>query len=466
MTEPAAEPTGSRPAAPPPAERILDDGPAAAAIDRVLREPEYRERLSREIRDLFRLEALLHRGVRGDVSRRFCLRLAEEAERVEYGLLDVGARGNRTYAFLADAVAGVRWTAKAIHALLHLRGRIVRYLGDRSDLLDFRNRLDECVSWLGGRLDALLSAAREDAEGALAIALPREPFDAGLLAGEEVRWRLPQDVDVAESIDERERIADLATAFVALCDEIAGSALPSTDDPAALRDFVRTGFGTAQAQEARVRMHAIQSAYDSAVAATPLESADPRLKVFRGYVSILLHLLEAVAYMLQLHSRWEGDLRSARVRARTEPLVAPDELLRWALRFGFANTVLCVTEARGAARELLDRYTRTKDVVLDLPPGKKLHLRPAGLIVRVVHHHGRAVQMRMGDQDVDARQLMDVILLAASHPTETQVGFRGDERTLADLQLLFQHRLGEDGLDRLPPALAYVREPVRGVGDR
>src|SRR5205085_373339 len=141
MSDPAAEPARARHAAPPGPERLVDDGPAAAAIDRVLREPEYRERLSREIGDLFRLEALLRRGLRGEVSRRFCLRLAEEAERVEYGLLDVGARGNRAYAFLVEAVAGVRWTAKAIHALLHLRGRIVRYLGDRSDLAGFRRDL-------------------------------------------------------------------------------------------------------------------------------------------------------------------------------------------------------------------------------------------------------------------------------------------------------------------------------------
>src|SRR5439155_19837410 len=188
--------------------------------------------------------------------------------------------------------------------------------------------------------------------------------------------------------------------------------------------------------------------------------------VVRGYVGILLHVLEAVAYMLQLPARFESDVRSSRVRARTEPLVAPHDLLRWALRFGYANMALCVAEARGPAQEILDRYSRRKDIVLDLPAGKKLHLRPAGLIVRVVHHHGLPVLMRMDDQEVDARQLMDVILLAASHPAARQVGFRGDERPLADLQELFRHRLGEDGLDRLPPSLAYVRDPARGGCER
>ena len=56
---------------------------------------------------------------------------------------------------------------------------------------------------------------------------------------------------------------------------------------------------------------------------------------------------------------------------------------------------------------------------------------------------------------------MDVILLAASHPQATSVGFRGDERVLADLRTLFEHRLGEDGLDGLPASLQYLRDASR-----
>jgi hypothetical protein len=84
--------------------------------------------------------------------------------------------------------------------------------------------------------------------------------------------------------------------------------------------------------------------------------------------------------------------------------------------------------------------------------------------VRVVQHHGLPVTMRMGDQEADAHQLMDVILLAASHPDEPVVRFRGDEKPLADLQALFEHRLGEEGLDGLPPSLAYLREASRPGG--
>jgi phosphotransferase system HPr (HPr) family protein len=455
MGDPAADPARAR-AGEPPREPLLDDGPAAGALDRVLREGEYRERLAREAHDLFRLEALLRRGVQGEVSRRFCLRLAEEAERIESGLMEVGARGNRTYACFAELVTKVRRLSQAVHALLHLRGRIRRYLGDRADLESFRSSLRECVRWLVGRLAALLAEIRAQAEGPLALSPPAEPFDAGLLKGEDVRLRLPQDLDVPESVDERERIADLATTFLGLVGELAGVEVHRAESGAQT-----TTMSPSAAHEARVRMHAIQSGYDAAVAATPLEASDPTLKVFRGYVSILLHLLEAVAYLLMILERLRTDVRSARVKERIEPLLPAAELEKWAVGFAVANTVLCAAESRAAGQAVLDRYTRRADAVLELPPGRKLHLRPSGLIVRVVQHHGLPVTMCMEGQEVDARQLMDVILLAASHPQATSVGFRGDERVLEDLRTLFAHRLGEDGLDGLPASLQYLRDASR-----
>jgi phosphotransferase system HPr-like phosphotransfer protein len=444
-------------------ERIADDGGVVpAALDRVLREQDFRPRLAVEVRDLFRLAVLLDHGVKGEVSRRFCLLLAEEAERVEFALLDVGARGNREYAFFVEVVTTVRWTARSLHALLHLRGRIRRYLGDRTDLADFRRDLDGCIRWLGERLAACLEAAREEAEGPLKMTTPREPFEMGHAKGEDVRWRLPQDVDAAEAKDEREHIAAVASQLLALADEACtvGAEIPESD--AALPAWSRTVFGAPQAHEWRVRMHTVQSGYDAYVGATPLEGSDAQLKMFRGYVSILLHLLEAVAFMLQLQARLDMDVRSARVRERASAIVEGGDLLRWAARFGLANAVLCFREVRGVARALIGRYTRRREATFDLPPGRKLHLRPAGLIVKVVLHHGLPVDMRMGEQSVDARQLMDVILLAASHPASTQVTFQGDDRALSDLALLFQHKLGEDGLENLPQELSYLQPKPSG----
>jgi len=462
MTEPMSASERERaPGTPPPPSALADDGPDPATLDRVLREADYRDRLSKDAEDLLRLEATSRASALPEPSRRFCLRLTEVAERLEYALLDVGARGNREYAFFAEGVSLARWFAKAVHALLHLRGRIRRYLGDRADLATFREDLDGWIRRFSLRTTTVLAGVRDEAHR-LGLAVPTVPYAREDLAFEDARWRLPQNLDAAASVGERERIAEVATAFLALADELVPLPLPATADVAALRTFARETYGDIRSHEFRVRMHAIQSTYDAAVAATPLEVADARLKIFRGYVSILLHLLEATAYLLRLHARLTDDVRSASLGERIDPLVDRDELLSFAIGYALRNTIVCLKEARSSASELLERYSTRAEVELDLPPGRKLHLRPAGLIVRVVQHHGLPVEMQMDEESVDARHLMDVILLAAGHPDATRVRFRGDQRALADLQSLFAHRLGEDGLETLPPELSYVRESSRG----
>ena len=456
----APRPPADRPdASAPAARRIAVEGEtAAAAFDRVLPEAEYRDRLAAEAAELLSLELYLRGGVEGDLSRRFCLRVAEDAERLEQGLLEVGARGNRRYAFFAEAVSALRVAAKTLHALLHLRGRIRRYLGDRADLATFRHDLDVQVAWLSDRVEAVLASLRAEADR-LAMRAPDVPFDPAALRGEEARWRLPQDAEVPEEGDERDRVRAAAAAFLRVADAVEAVRVPDDDD--GLEAVARGAFGDAAAHEVRVRMHAVQSGYDAAVAGSVLEAVDPRLRTFRGYVSILLHLLEAVAYLLTLWGRVSAAPKATPARLRLDELLPLRDVLRRALHFGVRNAAACFAEARAVAKALLDGYSRVREVELALPPGRKLHLRPAGLIVRVVQRHGLPVEMAMGEQSVDARQLMDVILLAAGNPAATTVRFRGDERPLSDLEALFAHRLGEDGFEHLPSSLAYLREPTR-----
>jgi phosphotransferase system HPr-like phosphotransfer protein len=457
MSEPGVRPIPPSAAEPPvPGATPSGEAPGAATLDRVLPEAAYRARFAAEIAPLLRLERLLDAGAGAERARSICARVVAEAERVEYGLLEVGARENRTFAYVTEVVTQLRWCAKALHALLHLRGRVRRYFEARTDLGGFRADLDACITWVAGRVEASMAAVRDEVAGPLGLAVPDAAADAAALDGEDVRWRLPQDLDVPVSHDERDRLAAMCAAFLALADHVESVSVPD-GDLGALDALARGPFGPAHAQELRVRMHAMQSSYDSTIAGTPHEVADPRLRTFRGYVSVLLHLLEAVAYLLSAHGRLASDLRSAALRDRMRRLVDEGLLLRWALRFGLVNAARCFGEARDVAQTLLARATRVREVSLALPPGRRLHLRPAGLIVRVVQRHALPVEMRMGEQTVDARQLMDVILLAAGNPGETRVRFRGDERPLADLQALFEHRLGEEGTEAFPPSLAYLR---------
>ena len=48
-------------------------------------------------------------------------------------------------------------------------------------------------------------------------------------------------------------------------------------------------------------------------------------------------------------------------------------------------------------------------------------------------------------------------MTVGSHPNAKRFTFRGDQKPLADIGLLFECHVGEGGIDALPEALAYLR---------
>ena len=57
----------------------------------------------------------------------------------------------------------------------------------------------------------------------------------------------------------------------------------------------------------------------------------------------------------------------------------------------------------------------------------------------------------------NAGSILELLVAVGSHPDERRFIFRGDERPLRDIKLLFENGLGEGGLEALPGDLGYLR---------
>ncbi len=109
------------------------------------------------------------------------------------------------------------------------------------------------------------------------------------------------------------------------------------------------------------------------------------------------------------------------------------------------------------AEALLPAYTNVQQLEVDVAEGVTVHARPASLIVAIVNHHGTPVELELAGQTCNAGSILELMILIGSHPEERRFLFRGDEHPLADIGVLFEHNLGEDGIDGLPVALDYLR---------
>jgi phosphotransferase system HPr-like phosphotransfer protein len=115
-----------------------------------------------------------------------------------------------------------------------------------------------------------------------------------------------------------------------------------------------------------------------------------------------------------------------------------------------------VEEGERIGRRLIPDYTSIQEVTFPIPENVRLHIRPAALIAAIVNHHGTPVAMQMGGTECDAASVTDVIFLAGTHVDAHEVTFRGDERPLLDLRVLFGIGLEDSGREELEKALPFL----------
>lgn len=430
-----------------------------SSIDEVVSESAFAELLREPAEMLLRLANRLRSMPPDSWTRRHYYQLVSEAETVEAFLDDHGARSNRTYHELRELVASVRGLAAVGFSLRHLRGRIARYGTTLDGLPDqaaeFDAELERATAFVRESLAALLATIRDECER-LGVAMPEESFPEERFQVTHSRRQLPRNLGENDPKDDGQKTAEVASKFLEVC-EMLQAVRPAR----ALTADEREEWFLARCTEERARVyeatvHNLQSAYDTYIKGTVLESRDERLPALRGHASAAFHLLEAVTTMVHFVERHEVQREGAeatrvctlvdRSRAREITL---DVLMHWATRF--------MELGRPLAEELLPSYTNVQEMEVVLPDDVMLHARPASLIVGIVNHHGTPVQMEVEGRACNAGSILDLMVTVGSHPEARRFLFRGDERPLRDVGLLFEHGLGEKGLENLPSELDYLR---------
>ena len=431
------------------------------SLEEVILEKDFVVLLKREAEPFFRLVNSLLAMPEGRWGKRHYHHLVQEAEELETFLDDHGAADNRTFHMFRELVASVRWVSATGFSVSHLIARMPGYgvddsfgpqllINGRTDMLAVRAFLNETTR-------DLVDALYEEAAG-IDVPVPSEPLPEDTFAAPPARRRLPQNVGEEELVDEEQKIAEVASKFLAASDMIERAHVHRIEDPLERRRFLEACCSEEQARVYQATVHNLQSTYDTYIKQTVLEAKDARLAKLRGFSSVALHLLEGVTHLMHFIERHESGTRSAEAqhgigriieRARVEDVVL-NQLLYWAAQ--------SMIHGRTIAEDLLPAYTNVQELEVELPDNLKLHARPASLIVRIVGRYGTPVELSVEGETCSAGSILELLVTVGSHPDARLFSFRGDENPLRDIALLFQYGLGEEGLATLPPQLSYLSE--------
>ncbi len=432
------------------------------SLEEVIREEDFLPLLEAQARPFFLLTNTLQSLAPPQWEKGHLFRLVLETNELESFLDDFGARKNRTFGYLAELVATLRWLAQGCFTLTHLAVRLGSYQLDPDHVRRFRPELKERLSYLETAILRVIQAIK-DQFGRLGIRIPASLLDKEVFGQVRAERYLPENLGEEEGFEAETKMAEITARYLAVHDMVrAAIPLELSKGMASKQDFVARFCREEQLRVCLVSIHNLQSRYDTYIKSTPLETNVSDLPRLRGHISAALHLIECATALIHLDERHQNDIRTAQTRQAIAALVNRPTLLSLVTDFCLAETQAFLEEGADLARNLLKRFMKKEEIELELPDGVFLHARPASLIVAVVNHYGMPVEMEIHDQKANAASIMAVMILAGKNPRARKVKFRGDRKVLMDLKALFESGLGTREEAPFPESLSYLanREPT------
>ena len=429
------------------------------SLEAVVPEQEFASLLGRLAADFARISSTVQAGSQAPFPKRFYFRLQAEADELEAALDDYGARHNRTFCVLTELTASIRGFALAGLSLTHLSKRLDGYgvlpaLGSVGGE-DTAASVERGRAFVQDCVRSLIQAWWDEAN-ALGLELPNIAGEAEL-EPESVRFRLPRNVDQPLLENEEQRIAEVASKFLQAQEMLEECGLMATEDPTSRERMVSAHCDEQTARVFEATVHNLQSAYDTHIGHTRLEGDDSRLRGLRGFISVALHLLEAVTHLVHFVERHDNQQRSDQAEKFLSKLIDRHQVQDVLLHDLFLPARRVLSAGSQLAEELLPQYTDLQSMQVVLQDDLSLHARPASLLVAIATYHGTPVEIEVCEQTANASSILEVMVLVGSNPEAKEFTFRGDAKPLADIRRLFECGLGENGLDKLPPELEYLR---------
>ncbi len=426
-------------------------------------EDKFRPLLTSQARDFARISNGILETTPEQWTQRQLFHLYRSATEVETFLDDFGAKRNQSFYPLREMVAMVRWFSYALSCLIHVHGRLPHYQVPDPDWTrkEFAPAVRKTALQLGAELNKCTEELRQQWLK-LGLAWPDGALRVDSLAPGSAQKQLPNDrlgadQDSPASASQSSDTARLANHFLRFGQAWSSVACGGVEGLEELRAFMERHCTESLARRVEGRAHNLQCTYDTLVAGTPDEEQYPDLPRLRGAASQMLHLLEAVTALAHLYERHDVYERNGETRSLFSRTVDEASLLDAIVNGCIFWAYESLRKALPVARAVIEELTVDDRIEVELPEGLSLHARPLALLVGIAQHHGTPLEVETGGQKCSGASIMQLLVLAGSHPGERKYTFYGDAPALRDIELLFAARMGEDGTDRFPAELDYLR---------
>jgi phosphotransferase system HPr-like phosphotransfer protein len=379
--------------------------------------------------------------------------------------LDVhGAKNNADWYYYRELVSSVRNLSEASYSQKHISKRLPIY--DLGDTDKFQKAGYGVHKFLIGALRRISRNALKEAKR-LDIMLPEEKFVWDDFPGITTEGYLEVNIHDQNLEEEKKNIVRITTELLRVSKEFDSFGFYESYPSDEVKAIVPSRFNEQEARNFEMVVHSLQSSFDTYVHRSGVQIGDIELRRLRGYISVVLHLLELTRRLLHYYERHLHEVGYKdiykRVRDRLVKAVSPDRILDCIVNYGLFYVWHFLAQGQNLGQELLNANIERSSITVGIPKDLGFHSRPSMLVAKIVQHYGGQVELLVDSDRFDASSVLDIQWAGGKIQKDKiqSVSFKGDVRALRDIKILASVNYGEDSMGKgipLPKELQYLKQ--------
>jgi phosphotransferase system HPr-like phosphotransfer protein len=374
-----------------------------------------------------------------------------------------GAKNNNNWYFYRELTAAVRHLSISSYSYKHISNRLAFY--DLVDTEDFKREGEVTFSFLTSALIKMAPLILDEARR-LNIPVPEGNYDSADFPSVPTSDVLDYDINDADKDQQKKNIVKIASKFLTIAGNFDHLSFYKPYSMEEILAIVPEKVNEVEIRYFEMLVHSLQSSFDTYVIHGGFRFGKRKLKQLRGYISVVLHLLQMMGRLLHFYERhlYKAGYKNIykKVRDRLASIIHPETLLDRLVNYGLYYICHFLSTGKRLAREILNENIERSFITVGIPVKLGFHSRPSLLVAKIVQHYGGQVELCVGEDRFDASSVLDIQWAGGKIQKENiiKVTFEGDVRALKDVEKLASINYGEDSMGKgvsLPDELKYLR---------
>jgi hypothetical protein len=378
-------------------------------LKKIISEEEFLEIFRKQTCEILKICSYLKEKSREDFlyTKRFYGTITTQSRILEDFLDDYGAKNNRTWIFFRELIASARYMGFSGYMIQHIRNRYTLY-----DLKDPDNQMFQEKTILTQKFlnKSIINVFQSIGEESVKLGL--QPTHATLKEEDFLdvasNKMLPHNLDDGFSLKEEENVVKIASDYLNIMQDHEDFKIDRSYSIDEIESLIPEYISEEKLRRFELRVHNLQSLYDTYIKDTKIETNNPALNTMRGCISIALHLAEIATTLTHFYERHESELRHEIVRDKIESLIDKKTILNLIVNYCLFHCYSHLERGTDFAKEFLKSYVVIDFIKIPIPIYMGFHVRPATLVMKIVKHYGSEVTMRIDDELYDASSALDL----------------------------------------------------------